>query len=89
MIKGGENALAVAGWGYFQLRSFHTPHLYPKIGVPGAMFPGERGNAHTRGYDELGTARKGDEQRIKLGFQLLGAAECESYMWNHTRPFWH
>ena len=33
MIDGDENALAVAGWGYFQPRSLHTPMCTP-ISLP-------------------------------------------------------
>ena len=56
------------------------PHFYPQIGVAGRRFTGERGSVATRGYDELGTAGEGDERRIRLLFQALGAAECDSRM---------
>jgi hypothetical protein len=49
------------------------------------MFTGERGNAPAVGYDELGKTGEGDERRIKLRFQSLGAVECDSRMHNHTR----
>jgi hypothetical protein len=39
----------------------------------------------TRGYDEDGKAGGGEERRIKLRFQSLGAVECDSLMHNHTR----
>ena len=51
------------------------------------MFIGERGNAPAGGYDELGKAGEGDERRIKLRIQMLGSAESDSRMHNHTRRF--
>ena len=71
-------------WGYFQPRSFHA-HLYPHFAVAWTRLSDERGNVPTRGYDELGKAGEGNERRIKLRFQSLGAVECDSRMHNHTR----
>ena len=61
------------------------PHFYPHFVVAGARFTGERGSMPTRGYDEDGKAGEGDERRVKLRFQALGAAECDSRTQNHTR----
>jgi len=36
---------------------------------------------------ENGKAGEGDERQIKLRFQSLGAAQCDSRMHNHTRRF--
>ena len=44
-------------------------------------------NVPMRGYDGFGKAGAGDEQRIKPGFQTLGAPECDFSMRNHTRRF--
>lgn len=63
------------------------PHLYPQFAFARTRFTGERGNVPTRGYDELGSAGEGDDRLIKLRFQALGAAECDSRMQNHTRRF--
>ena len=71
--------------GVFSAMLISYPHLYPQIGVAGRRFTGERGSVVTRGYDELRKAGEGDERRLELGFQALGAAECDSRMHNHTR----
>ena len=73
-------------WGYFQPCSFHTPICTPNSLPLGQRPPasGPRGSRPTRSYDEDGKAGEGDEPRIKLGFQTLGAAECDSRMQNHT-----
>jgi hypothetical protein len=73
--------------GVFSAMLMSYPHLYPKISVAGRRFAGERGNVPKRGYDELGPVGEGDERRIKLLFQTLGPAECDSRMQNHTRWF--
>jgi hypothetical protein len=53
------------------------------------MFIGERGNAPAGGYDALGKTGEADERRVKLPFQGLGAAECDSRMHNHTRRLFY
>jgi hypothetical protein len=71
--------------GVFSAMLISYPHLYPHFAVAGTRFTGERGSMYTRGYDEDEKAGEGDEWRIKLGFQMLGPAECDSRMQNHTR----
>ena len=63
------------------------PHLYPQFGVAGTTFTVERGIMPIRGCDEIGKVGEREERRIKLGFQALGAAECDSRMQKHTRRF--
>jgi hypothetical protein len=60
---------------------------YPICTPISVTLTGERGHAPTRGYEVLGKAGEGEEWGIKLRFQSLGAAECDSCMRNHTRRF--
>ena len=73
--------------GVFSAVLISYPHLYPHFAAAGTPSTGERGSMPTRGYDEDGKPVEGDEPRIKLGFQTLGAAECDSRMQSHTRRF--
>ena len=86
---GGRLALeSVAGLAWntqvFSAAPISYPHMYPHFVAPGTTFTGKRGHVLTRGCDQLGKAGEGDERRIKLRFQALGAAECDSRMHNHT-----
>lgn len=85
LIGEGDSEVSGRRWGYFQLCSFSTPIRTP-ISV---TLTGERGRVPTRGCDELGTAGEGSERRIKLGFQSLGPAECDSRIQNHTRRLFY
>jgi hypothetical protein len=71
--------------GVFSAVLISYPHLYPHIDVAGIMFTGERGNVPASGYDEFRKAEEGDERRITPRFQMLGSAERDSRMHNHTR----
>jgi hypothetical protein len=88
-----ETPLLTAKWarakgvGVFSDMLISYPHLYPRFGVAGTTFTGERGSVPTRGYDEVRRAGEGDERRIKLRFQVPGAVECDSCMRNHTRRY--
>ena len=53
-------------------------HLYPRFGVRGKTFTGERGGLPTRGYDQLGTAGERQGRRIKLRFQAFRTVERDS-----------
>ena len=68
---------------------FSCTHFMPPFVPP---FRCRRNEVHRRaasvpmrGYDEDGKAGEGDERGIKLGFQSLGPAECDSRMQNHTQ----
>ena len=74
-------------WGVFSAALISYPHLYPQYGVAGTKFAGEWGNLPMRGRDELGKAGEGDERRIKLRFQSLGAVKRDSCMRIHTRRY--
>ena len=77
------------GVGVFSDMLISQPHLYPRFGVAGTTFTGERGSVPKRGCDELGKAGGRQGRRIKLRFQTLGPVECDSCMRNHTRRFFY
>jgi hypothetical protein len=71
--------------GVFSAMLISYPHFYPQFAIVGTMFTGQRGSVPTRDCDELVKAGERQKRRIKLRFQALGAAECDSHMQNHTR----
>jgi hypothetical protein len=75
--------------GIFGHAYFIPPICTPKSESQEQSSLASGGNVAMRGCDELGTAVEDDERRTKLGFQSLGAAECESCMRNHTQQCWY